>query len=346
MGGVVQYPALPGLEQPNLTAPQRTELQNAHLAYYDDGASLWNVYTFVNLEQQLQAHAGSADVLLFDAHRRGRPRQPRTDGCENDAERREKRLKGVVHFRGHRDLTWLQPEPAWVSYTPVFAATDAAPAAAAAPADLAAAAFQQQREALRTSLAGDRIRALVRSLRLPARITKLVCLGLGEFLHRAAGDGAGDGSSSVAVVVPGDLEGFGPAAQHAAALLLREELMAAGRNQPAPSTTTTSEAAAGSGVALVAQDPAYSEGQERVLGALGFKVVGRHGAQGFAEVDDHTFVFSYDVGMNLREVLAEYARPAVIVCAWDDDAPEGVAADDYVRLCASQRDENGNPTAW
>ncbi|ODH50694.1 hypothetical protein GX48_03202 [Paracoccidioides brasiliensis] len=68
-------------------------------------------------------------------------------------------------------------------------------------------------------------------------------------------------------------------------------------------------------VRLLAQDPLYSTEKKDVLRQIGFEVVGDHGAGGFAELDDIAPV---------KQIIADLARPAVIICAKpykDPDSP-------------------------
>lgn len=68
-----------------------------------------------------------------------------------------------------------------------------------------------------------------------------------------------------------------------------------------------------SGTQLLAQDPDYSEQTKQVLTRNGFSIVGPHGAGGFAEIDDHTLVFSAFVEAPLKQIIADIARPVLII---------------------------------
>lgn len=63
-----------------------------------------------------------------------------------------------------------------------------------------------------------------------------------------------------------------------------------------------------------AQDPVYCEVDRRVLGSCGICTL-EH-PQGFLEVDDSTAVLSFAANIPVRQVVAEIARPAMMI--WDE----------------------------
>lgn len=67
-------------------------------------------------------------------------------------------------------------------------------------------------------------------------------------------------------------------------------------------------------VKLLTQDPAYSTETKEMLQEVGFKVVGEHGAGGFADLDDESIVFSPFVAAPVKQIIADLARPAAIIC--------------------------------
>ncbi|KAK2754820.1 hypothetical protein FQN54_006713 [Arachnomyces sp. PD_36] len=69
----------------------------------------------------------------------------------------------------------------------------------------------------------------------------------------------------------------------------------------------------GMGVRLLTQDPQYSDETKHMLRDAGFEVLGDHGAGGFAEVDDTSIVFSAYTKAPVREIITDFARPAVII---------------------------------
>jgi hypothetical protein len=66
-------------------------------------------------------------------------------------------------------------------------------------------------------------------------------------------------------------------------------------------------------VQLLAQDPGYTEEAQEMLKARGFSIVGQFGAGGFAEIDNDSVVFSVFATVPMAEIVADLARPAVIV---------------------------------
>lgn len=66
-------------------------------------------------------------------------------------------------------------------------------------------------------------------------------------------------------------------------------------------------------IQLLAQDPGYTEEAQQLLKAKGFSIVGRFGAGGFAEIDDDSVVFSAYIAAPLKQIIADVARPALII---------------------------------
>ncbi|RSL80674.1 hypothetical protein CDV31_017103, partial [Fusarium ambrosium] len=69
----------------------------------------------------------------------------------------------------------------------------------------------------------------------------------------------------------------------------------------------------GNKVQLLTQDPDYSEQTKEVLAKSGFSIVGQFGAGGFAEIDDDTVVFSAFVEAPLKQIIADIARPVLVI---------------------------------
>ncbi|KAI1502181.1 hypothetical protein F5X99DRAFT_408361 [Biscogniauxia marginata] len=57
----------------------------------------------------------------------------------------------------------------------------------------------------------------------------------------------------------------------------------------------------------------YSPSIEEVLEEHGFEVLGVEGVRGFLEVDENTVVFAVNAGTCVREIIADLARPAIII---------------------------------
>ncbi|KAI0886829.1 uncharacterized protein GGS22DRAFT_118217 [Annulohypoxylon maeteangense] len=67
------------------------------------------------------------------------------------------------------------------------------------------------------------------------------------------------------------------------------------------------------GIHLYAQDPNYSPDCIRILSQKGFEIVGTHGAAGLAKIDEQTLLFAPNPSFCLKEIVADIARPAVMV---------------------------------
>jgi hypothetical protein len=68
-------------------------------------------------------------------------------------------------------------------------------------------------------------------------------------------------------------------------------------------------------VKLVTQDPAYCDESKVMAEELGFEVVGRYGAGGFAEVDNESVVFSAFTKAPMNQIIADLARPLAVITA-------------------------------
>lgn len=69
-------------------------------------------------------------------------------------------------------------------------------------------------------------------------------------------------------------------------------------------------------IRLLAQDPGYTDISKAFLKRSGrdFEIVGEHGAGGFAEVDEQSVVFSAFPLAPVRQVIADIAHPAILIC--------------------------------
>jgi hypothetical protein len=77
-----------------------------------------------------------------------------------------------------------------------------------------------------------------------------------------------------------------------------------------------------------AQDPVYTETDEEVLRQAGITVLGD--PRGFIEVDDETAVVSFNPNIPVRQIIADIARPAVML--WDHVNSEAEAAAFWKKL--------------
>lgn len=64
---------------------------------------------------------------------------------------------------------------------------------------------------------------------------------------------------------------------------------------------------------LLTQEPDYTEVAEGILSKKGFKIVGTHGAGGFAEIDEDSIVISAFVAAPVKQIIADLGRPLLII---------------------------------
>ncbi|KAJ5750087.1 hypothetical protein N7533_007115 [Penicillium manginii] len=64
---------------------------------------------------------------------------------------------------------------------------------------------------------------------------------------------------------------------------------------------------------LLAQDPDYTEVAEDILTKKGFKIIGTHGAGGFAEIDDDSIIIAPFTAAPVKQIIADLARPLLII---------------------------------
>ncbi|KFH48287.1 hypothetical protein ACRE_007560 [Hapsidospora chrysogenum ATCC 11550] len=132
------------------------------------------------------------------------------------------------------------------------------------------------------------------------KVTKLICFGLGDMCRQPP-----EWYMRQTASTPGSVTENVRAStlQHSIAMTMAEFC----RNKD------------GAGdVQLLAQDPDYTPTTEEILRDSGFSIVGRFGAGGFAEIDDETLVFSAFVEAPLKQIIADIARPALIISTGPD----------------------------
>jgi len=74
------------------------------------------------------------------------------------------------------------------------------------------------------------------------------------------------------------------------------------------------------GVKLLTQDPGYSDETKHMLREIEFEVVGEYGAQGFAELENESIVFLAFARAPGKQIIADLAWPAAIICAGSTSA--------------------------
>ncbi|CAI7593410.1 unnamed protein product [Penicillium manginii] len=61
------------------------------------------------------------------------------------------------------------------------------------------------------------------------------------------------------------------------------------------------------------EDPEYTEVAEDILTKKGFKIVGTHGAGGFAEINEGSIKISPFAAALVKQIIADLARPVLII---------------------------------
>ncbi|KAI0843564.1 hypothetical protein F5Y06DRAFT_291479 [Hypoxylon sp. FL0890] len=140
---------------------------------------------------------------------------------------------------------------------------------------------------------GERIVSLLGT----KKVTKIVCFGLGDITRKAPEWWKARHSPRSHEFEARIIESR--MIQHLIALTIADVLHARGESRDA--------------VRLLAQDPDYTDETKEILRAAGFEIVGQFGAGGFAEVDDESVVFSAFVAAPVKQIIADIARPALII---------------------------------
>jgi hypothetical protein len=153
--------------------------------------------------------------------------------------------------------------------------------------------FDEKDYLWQNSITCKRLAALVQDLLGTNIVKKVLCFGLGDFCRSAPEwlrkqHDSGDGTSDVKNVM-------GCMIQHSMAL-------------------TIAQICCGNGtISLHAQDPEYTSAAEEILTKKNFKIVGHHGAGGFAEIDEESIVISAFAAAPVKQIIADLARPALII---------------------------------
>lgn len=146
------------------------------------------------------------------------------------------------------------------------------------------------------------LREIVERAGHPRKVNKVVCFGLGDFSTKPP-DWRSPGKNS-------QLEGN----RELETSVIEESLI---RHAVAVTLAQVARSYAdigGTDLRLVTQDPQYTIETEDILQELGYEIVGAYGAEGFAEVDDTSIVFAPYTSAPVTQIIADLARPAVIIC--------------------------------
>ena len=141
--------------------------------------------------------------------------------------------------------------------------------------------------------------ALVQDLLSTNTVKKVLCFGLGDFCRSAPEwlkkqHDSWDENSEVKNVM-------GCVIQHSMALTIAQLCR---RNETVP---------------LLAQDPEYTKVAEEILTKKEFKIVGTHGAGGFAEIDEESIIISPFAAAPVKQIIADLARPVLIISTGFED---------------------------
>lgn len=190
--------------------------------------------------------------------------------------------KPLILFKGYRDLTapkatWKHPT-AYCPYDVALVKWSLSPNAVLT-ADELSARFNDTINRWETTRIYREFNSLFQSLPLP-KITKIVCFSLGTLYCNL------------------DPDDLGSMMQHACALSMARWIQNRFDTQ----------------VRVLVQDPAYNEIDRIVLAEKGIETVGEYGAAGFADVDESSLVMTIAPSVCVREILADFVRPAAIIC--------------------------------
>ncbi|TRX98428.1 hypothetical protein FHL15_000502 [Xylaria flabelliformis] len=135
-----------------------------------------------------------------------------------------------------------------------------------------------------------------------AKVTKVVCFGLGDMNPRPSASWIAENASKPEdEQLPETYMVESSFMHHAIAWTIADIARAC--------------ASTGNTVRLLTQDPNYSAERKETLQKVGWEVVREHGAGGFAELDDESIVFSPFTSAPVKQIIADLARPVAIISA-------------------------------
>jgi hypothetical protein len=140
------------------------------------------------------------------------------------------------------------------------------------------------------------------------RVTKIVCFGLGDVSFKPPDWWRIENDSKPELEQEPEISVVEGALMHHAIALTIADI--------ARSCAKTGD----TGVRLLTQDPGYSDKTKDLLQEIGFEVIGEYGAGGFAELDNESIVFSAFASVPVKQIIADLARPAAIICAGSTSA--------------------------
>ena len=151
--------------------------------------------------------------------------------------------------------------------------------------------FEENRAAWNKSATCRLLQSQLEHISSVKKVTKIICFGLGDMCRRPP-------EWYMRQAVPDEhkleAESVRPSTvQHSVALSMADLCSA--------------------GTQLLAQDPSYTEEAKEMLQARGLSIFGPFGAGGFAEINDESIVFSAFAAAPLKQIVADIARPALII---------------------------------
>ncbi|KAL4805373.1 hypothetical protein BDV18DRAFT_140778, partial [Aspergillus unguis] len=153
--------------------------------------------------------------------------------------------------------------------------------------------FDEKQLLWQNSKTCSQLAALIQDVLGTNTVKKILCFGLGDFCRSAPEwlkkqHDSWDENLEVKNVM-------GCMIQHSMALTIAQLCR---RNETLP---------------LLAQDPDYTKVAEDILTKKEFKIVGTHGAGGFAEIDDDSIIISPFAAAPVKQIIADLARPLLII---------------------------------
>lgn len=139
------------------------------------------------------------------------------------------------------------------------------------------------------SAACHQLTDLLNEERFMPKVKNIVCFGLGSL----------QGRDPEEIAICDGLPCFRGMTQHAAALTMASVLGKRFNTDPLP---------------ILAQDPCYTDAEKQLLTEVGIEIVGGLGCLGFTYVDDHSLVYTCGADILVTEIVADIARPALMLC--------------------------------
>ncbi|KAI0449172.1 hypothetical protein F5B21DRAFT_520590 [Xylaria acuta] len=188
-----------------------------------------------------------------------------------------KQRRNIVAFQDERNLKRLEAQGKADQFFPVYNASTLFQGATRTEEETRATLAEVTR-AFEASAEATAITDLIRTHLKGRAVNKVIAFGLGR----------------IANVRPGPPQTF---YEHAAAKVVWKAVQ---------------EVSSAPKVAVLVQEPLYTDVCKKVLRESGFEIIEGFGAKGFSLVGDDTVVLGHHPSFPLREIIADLARPALI----------------------------------